>query len=194
MENEKKSNQKYIEIEVKSEDHLTRLEKKFNEFFPDQIIRLIIDGTMSNLFYLGKSKWMRSNKQYIVQHKAVEHTLSDTKPDEIIFKIMFNQKPEDVFENIQLNLFKNLNIDIQKYRIIKDITFCGKKFIGLIISDGNTLILDQKLFLNIEEFLEEFGKNLKYEIIIDILNSNKSGLIVIKTNKCLYEEIGDIQI
>jgi hypothetical protein len=58
MDERETENTPFMCIEVNSFNKINQLAKRFDELFPERIIRLIIDKKYSPFYYLGKGLWV----------------------------------------------------------------------------------------------------------------------------------------
>lgn len=163
----------FVCVEVEKDFSMAILTKRFEELFPNQIIRLVIDKKYSPFFYLGNKLWIykQSKKQNLFK-----------------FKIFTNEKVEDFLMPEQLELIEFLGTKTKNIKIIYDVSISEYEIPGLFFTDGTFFFIDQYVSDQTQimaEFLKhEFGA----EIIIDATNQNNNGFIAMKlTNNILGE-------
>lgn len=163
----------FLCIEVDSKSTMQSLAQRFDSLFPNKIIRLIIDGEYSNVFYMGNSSWkmIKSNKKYIME-----------------FKIFTEDPVNDFFEDNQKELLCILGIDINNFKIMGDVQLFNHYYDGVIASDGNYIIIDQFLFSDANKFLKEFKNLFDHDIKIDLLNDEETGMIIIHSKNNIWEK------
>jgi hypothetical protein len=159
-------------VEVNDFNNPTLLGKRLEEFFPKTIVRLIINGKYSPFFYLGSGLWIYNQFKKIL---------------DINFKICFEEKIEEIFNDEILDFLKFFNIDFKKLKIVRNLIFKNEEFCGCFFSDGTNHIFDQFIIDNTDKIKINFEKYLKAETIIDLTNIDNNGFLILKTKHNIFQ-------
>ncbi len=157
----------FVCLDVDDQSTLRALSKRIEEFFPDNIVRLKINGNYSPFFYMD-GRWIYKPKL--------------TKPAErFTFKIFTNDTAEQFLEKDHILQLKQLNVDTANIKLAGDIYLVDQNLPGFFFTDGETIVVYQALLENakkLSNFLNEF---LDCKIVLDIMNEENSGIIVLQT-------------
>ena len=156
---------------------LDSLSKKFDALFPDRIIRLIINGTYSPYFYIGKSKWV--------------YKVSQDKKYDFTCKVSVNEPIFNFLKNDQLALLDYLKIDLNNLKVIRDIFISDKQIPGILFSTGIYHLIDQSVLDYSDCVFDLFKDYFNAEVEMDLLNSNNNGMILFKTKNNIFGDIND---
>jgi hypothetical protein len=159
----------FLCLEVNSLSGFNNLAKKFDILFPNRLIRLVHDGKYTPYFYIGKNKWL---------FKA-----ADQKDINFSCQIMLDEETLDFLSDDQIMFFEFLNIPLHEMNVIRNAVLKNKKYEGMFFSDGRIHIFDQYLMLDVKEFIENIMCYFESDVVIDTLNEDETGVIVIKTKQ-----------
>jgi hypothetical protein len=159
----------FLCLEVNSLSGLNDLAKKFDILFPNRIIRLMHEGKYTPYFYLGYNKWL---------YKAADHSNMNFS-----CRVMLDENIFDFLSDDQIVFLNYLDIPFDELKIVRHTILEGKKYEGMFFSDGKKHIFDQYLMLDVKEFIDNIMHYFDANIVIDTLNENENGIIIIETKQ-----------
>ena len=156
----------YLDVDPKVT--IKSLTKRLDELFPGQVVRLKINDEFSPLFYVGSGKW-----KYLPCKKKVK-----------VFscKLFSGETAEEQFNFEELHTFAFLGVDVTNIMLASDVYIMGELVDGQFYTDGQHLLIDQAL-IDSEKLIQFCVENMKAEILIDLSNSDKTGIIILKVTQ-----------
>lgn len=170
----------FICIEVSEASNLVNLSKRFDELFPNDIIRLVINKEYSPYFYLGNGKWHYKPKYKRKNQKAT-----------FKMKLFVEDSIYNFFLEDQIILFDWLNIPINEMLFATDIETPTQKISGILFTNGEYFIIDQYMCADVQTLVEFLIPLLRCEVIIDLLNDNQNGIIILKAKENILGDNND---
>lgn len=164
---ENRTNISLVALEVDERNTMRDLAKRFDELFPNTIIRLIINGEYSPMFYLGEGKWAFKPKS-----KPKKKTYFKCK--------LYCEDRVDEYMDFALDfLLDKLKISTKYLRLIGDVEVFQQEYNGLIITDGRNIIIDQELVESSAILAGALKELFQCETIYDSSNVKENGIIVL---------------
>jgi hypothetical protein len=159
----------FICIEVDENSCRNNLAKRFDELFPDRIIRLKINGEYTPHFYLGKSTWVEKQS---------------TKNSKFECKICANETADDFLNDSQIVYLTSLGINTDELKVLHDVHLMGEEYPGIFFSNGNIHILDEFVFLDSIKFYNKISEYMDSYI----MDSDYKEMIIFETNQNILGE------
>lgn len=165
---ENRSDLPFIVLDVDKNNKIGDLSKRFDELFPNTMVRLRIDGQYSPMFYMGAGKWA-----YRPKPKPKNKALI------LECKLYHEDRVEDYLDFSLHSLIDKYDISIKYLKLVGDVKILDKEYNGLIITDGRYVIIDQALIENGEELAALLEGLLMGKKIYSSANSNENGIIIL---------------
>jgi len=163
------SEEPFVCLEVDENSSISSLTKKFDEFFPNKMVRLKIKGDYSSFFYVGGGKWLFKPK---VKKRNLFLKAKITPAIDI----------EDLIDEKTISLIEYLGIDTKKLSKVEELKILGENISGMFFKNNSYYIIDQRLICKADDVIKLFIEKFNFEIVFDLTNSCNSGFIILKSN------------
>jgi hypothetical protein len=171
MDERETENTPFMCIEVNSFNKINQLAKRFDELFPERIIRLIIGEKYSPFYYLSKGLW-------VIKKMSKEFDFSCQLENEFTAEDFINEEYNAIFDYFNLNMVQ--------FSAATHLEFTNIKFEGVFLTNGEIHIFDQYIIENVQEIIELFVNNFEGEVLIDITNDAETGIAIIQTKYNIF--------
>lgn len=162
---ENKTNISLIALEVDEKNTIYELSKRLDDLFPDTIVRLIINGEYSPMFYLGNGKWAFKPKPKKKTYFKCKLYYQDCVEEYVDYALQF--------------LLDKLNISAKYLKLIGDVEVFHQEYNGIVITDGRNIIVDQELVENSSVLAGALKELFQCETVYDSSNVKENGIIVL---------------
>jgi hypothetical protein len=158
----------FVCVEVDAETPIQNLCKRFDDLFPDRVVRLIVNKKYTPWFYVGKGLWIFKKPKEKIDFK---------------FNVLLFENSEFYLTDTQIDLLNSIDINENELKVAGNVILFGIIYDGLLFTTGNIHVIDQMLFKNSKEFIDEFSKFMEYEIILNLTNDENTGMLIFKTKE-----------
>jgi hypothetical protein len=162
----------FICLDVDDKSTLRALSKRIEEFFPNTMVRLKINGNYSPFFY-KEGKWMYQPK--LSKHK-----------NRFTFRLCLNDSAEHFIEQGRIFALKQLNIHAETLKLVGDIYLVDRNLPGYFFTDGEVIVIDQTLIQDAKKMANFLNEVLDCKILIDLNNEDNNGIIVLQTKDDIF--------
>ena len=166
----------FVCIEVDEKTPIQQLCKRFDDLFPNRVVRLIVNKQYTPWFYVGKGLWIYKKQKTRIDFK---------------FNIILFENPEFYLTDIQIDLLESINLPVINFKVAGSTVLFDKNYDGIFFTTGNIHVIDQMLIDNSRDFLNGFNEFIEYETILDLTNDENTGLFIFKTKENFLGENND---
>lgn len=106
-------------------------------------------------------------------------------------KLFKEDSMESFFLEDQMILFEWLNLPIKEMLFATDIELPDKKVPGILFTNGEYFIIDQFMCADTQSLIDFLIPLLKCEVVIDLLNENQNGMIILKAKEKIIGDTND---
>lgn len=158
----------FLCVDVSKSFDMPSLAHRFDDLFPERIIRLIVEGKYSPYFYHGiQKRWVFQKPQKTAL--------------KLNCKVYFDESIYNFITKEHILLFELLKIPLDDFKIVGDINLFSREYPGMFFSNGDYHFFDQFLMLEAKEFVGFISDYFPCKIIVNTTNSEDDGIIVIKS-------------